>query len=141
MKLKALRPTDVKEVEYRDSGVIFKIRPLPYKVKQDIVNESTQIYFGKKTINMAELAIKVVKYGCVGWDNLQYEDGTDCQPVLVDCPTYKVRCLDDESIEILYRVSAFDEISNLCNNQHEIEEYVEKWAKVKEEEKKKESSQ
>ena len=121
--LYAIRETDVKEVVFDD--VTFFIKPLPYKVKRDIINETALMTFDRtKVIDLSELAVRAVKYGISGWKGLMYEDGKGAEFKLTDCQEYKVKCLDQDSIELLYRTSVFDSLSSLCLDNTRIEQHV-----------------
>lgn len=126
--LYAIRETDVKEVLFE--GVTFMIKPLPYRVKRDIINETALMTIDRtKVIDLSELAVRAVKHGVTGWKDLRFEDGEVVEPALVDCPDYKIKCLSQDSIELLYRTSIFDNLSSLCLDNTRIEDHIKETAK------------
>lgn len=133
MDLVAVRPTDVKSVDYKDSGVVFEIRPLPLKVKKAIMNEQAKLaYNNHKLVDIAGMALNAVKYGCAGWTGLNYSDGKEAKAEFETCKEYKVECLTEDSLDLLYRTSAFDDLAVMCKEPSSVEGYIKESVRLKE---------
>ncbi len=131
MKLYAIRDTDLIEVPYEDSGVIFKVKPLPFKVKRDLIHRATVSQKSEDVVDTSEVAIMAVKYGCCGWSGFKARDGVEVIAKLEQCPDYEVECLAEESLNMLYRSSAFGTIVEAITNPSDIDEFIEKGKKKK----------
>ncbi len=122
-KVIAFEANEIFSFEY--GGVIWKVAPLPHGIKKRLSKESTVAIQSKATIgDMIDVCMDAIKYGLKGWEGLNYSDGRPVSCVLTKDKN-GVECLDEKSIEMIYRTSAFDEISKYCLNPNTIPKHIE----------------
>lgn len=119
--------TVIDEGEYfnfRYGGVTWKIAPLPFNIKKDLHARSAMAISNREKIgDMVDIQLDAIKYGLKGWDGLKYSSGKEVPCILVkDKKGYD--CLDQKCIEMIYKTSVFQKLSDYCINPSEIPDYM-----------------
>jgi len=117
---------DVDETnEFLYEGVKWHIKALPFEIKKKVTAETQGAVMGTGVIDFAELALLTVKYGLDGWEGLKYRDGTEAVCVKEKDKNGE-NCLNQATLEMLYRTSVFDKIAQVVIDPSKISEYMKK---------------
>ena len=121
-KIVAISDGDIISFEYGE--IIWKIAPLPFGIKKQLTKRSAEAVSKKDGVaDLVDVALDAIRYGLKGWEGLRFSNGEDVKFSLTKDKAGYER-LDEKSIEILYKTSAFDKLASYCLQPDAIPEYM-----------------
>lgn len=107
-------------VSFKYGGVTWKVAPLPFGINKALRAKSAIAVSNRdKIADMVDVMLDAIRYGLKGWEGLTYASGKEVPCVKIkDSKGNEI--LSQACLEMIYKLSAFDELAQYCLNPNNI---------------------